>query len=93
MRDFVTRLGIGRRKSANQAKDRLKLMLIHDRSEVSPGVLDLIKDDLIDVISRHVEIDSGGVQIEVTRDGRENRLIADIPLLPSRQNRHRRGRR
>ena len=68
------------RKSAHQAKERLKLVLIHDRTDLSPATLDTLKDELITVISRHVSIDPNAVRIEMSQEGREQRLIADIPL-------------
>ena len=70
-------------KSANQAKERLKLVLIHDRTDLSPGSLDMMKDELIAVISRYVQIDSSAVTIGVEHNGREQRLVADIPLKPA----------
>jgi cell division topological specificity factor len=75
------------RKSANQAKERLKLVLIHDRTDLAPGLLDNLKDELIGVISRYVEIDSAAVRIEMTQEGREQRLLADIPLRSSQRRR------
>lgn len=79
---------IGRdRKSAEQAKERLKLVLIHDRTDLSPGRLDAMKDDLIKVISRYVSIDPDAVRIEMSQEGREQRLIADIPLRTAQRRR------
>jgi cell division topological specificity factor len=75
------------RKSANQAKERLKLVLIHDRTDLAPGLLDNLKDELIGVISRYVEIDPAAVRIEMTQEGREQRLLADIPLRSSQRRR------
>jgi cell division topological specificity factor len=68
------------RKSANDAKERLKLVLIHDRTDLTPGKLDSMKDELIAVISRYVDIDPNGVNIQMEQNRREQRLIADIPL-------------
>lgn len=80
MSSFLDRL-LGRdRKSATQAKERLKLVLIHDRTDINPGVMDALKDELIQVISRYVSIDPDAVRIEMSQEGREQRLIADIPL-------------
>jgi len=80
MMGFLDRL-LGRdQKSARQAKERMKLVLIHDRTDLTPGALETLKDELIAVISRHVEIEPGAVRIEMTQEGREQRLIADIPL-------------
>lgn len=87
MPGFLDRL-LGRDDaSARQAKERLKLVLVHDRTDIPPGVLDVLKDDLIAAISRHLEIDPTAVRIEMTQDGREQRLIADIPLKPARRRR------
>jgi len=72
-------------KSAAQAKERLKLVLLHDRSDISPGVMEALKDDLILAISRHIEIDASNVRIEMAREGREQRLVADIPLRSARR--------
>ncbi len=74
-------------KSAQMAKERLKLVLVHDRTDISPGVMEMLKDDLIAVISRHIEIDPSAVRIEMAQEGREQRLIADIPLRPARKHR------
>ena len=69
-----------RKKSANSAKERLQLVLIHDRTDLTPAQLESLKDDLIATISRHIEIDPTAVSINVAQDGREQRLVADIPL-------------
>jgi len=68
------------KKSAASAKERLQLVLIHDRTDLTPAELNELKDELIQVISRHVEIDPDGVQIDLQHDGRTQRLVADIPL-------------
>ena len=54
---FFEKVGLGRSRSAKSAKERLQLVLVHDRAGISPGKLEVLKDDLIDVISRHLEID------------------------------------
>jgi cell division topological specificity factor len=80
MSNFIDRLFGWDRRSARQAKERLKLVLIHDRTDLSPGTLEELKNDLIAAISRHVSIDPDAVRIEMSQEGREQRLIADIPL-------------
>jgi cell division topological specificity factor len=67
-------------RSASQAKDRLKLVLIHDRTDLSPDILEKMKNEMLQVISRYVEIDPGAVRIQMAHEGREQRLVADIPL-------------
>jgi cell division topological specificity factor len=68
------------KKSARSAKERLQLVLIHDRTDLSPAVLDALKNDLIAAISKHIDIDPASVSIEIAHEGREQRLVADIPL-------------
>jgi cell division topological specificity factor len=75
----------GRKSSADNAKERLQLVLIHDRTDLTPAELDSLKDDLIATISRHVEIDAQAMQIGVQHDGRSQRLVADIPLKAARR--------
>jgi len=85
MNRFLDRL-LGRDpSSAHQAKERMKLVLIHDRTDLTPSALDQLKDELIEVISRYIEIDPAAVDIQVSQEGREQRLIADIPLRSVRR--------
>ncbi len=86
MSSFLDRL-MGRDRSAQQAKERLKLVLIHDRTDLTPVALEKLKDELITVISRYVAIDPDSVNIEMSQEGREQRLIADIPLRPATRRR------
>ncbi len=69
-----------RKKSAASAKERLQLVLVHDRTNLTPAQLDALKDDLLKAISQYVDIDRDAVRIGLERDGRSQRLIADIPL-------------
>jgi cell division topological specificity factor len=69
-------------KSAGQAKDRLKLVLINDRTDMSSEQLEMLKNELLEVISRHIDIDPSAVNITMAQEGREQRLLADIPLKP-----------
>ncbi len=70
----------GQKRSAQSAKERLQLVLIHDRTDLTPAELTALKDEILQVISRHVDIDSDAVQIALEHDGRSQRLVADIPL-------------
>lgn len=87
MSNLLSRLLGNDRKSANQAKERLQLVLIHDRTDLAPGMLESLKDDLIKVISQYVSIDPAAVRIAMEQEGREQRLVADIPLRPSQRRR------
>jgi len=62
------------------AKERLKVVLVHDRIKVNPELLELIRDDLLAVISRRLEIDEQNVEISLAREDRWDRLHADVPI-------------
>lgn len=85
--NLLNRLLGRQRASAQEARERLQLVLIHDRTDLTPAALEALKDELIAVISKHVDIDPEAVHIEISRDGREQRLLADIPLRPKRATR------
>ncbi len=85
MKDLFDRILGKERRSANAAKERLQLVLIHDRTDLSPGLLENLRDELIAVISRHVDVDPSAVRLEMASEGREQRLVADIPLRTSRK--------
>jgi cell division topological specificity factor len=84
--NFLERLR-GNRGSVSAAKERLQLVLIHDRADFPPGKLEALKDDLIATLSRYVEIDTKRVIISLTQDRHQQRLVADIPLAPPRARR------
>jgi cell division topological specificity factor len=74
-------LGRAPETSARTAKERLQFVLIHDRTDLSPAVLETLKDEIIAVISKHVDIVRDGVEINLTQSQRENKLVANIPLV------------
>ncbi|HEX9076445.1 MAG TPA: cell division topological specificity factor MinE [Anaerolineae bacterium] len=67
--------------TAHIAKERLQLVLAHDRTHISPETLEILKDEIISVISKHVEIDRSHVAVSISRGPQGNRLVADIPVL------------
>jgi len=66
------------------AKERLKLILIHDRASISPELLEIIKEEILAVISKYVEIDKSEIDVKMTKldseDGNSPALIASIPI-------------
>jgi len=72
--------------SKDVAKERLKLILIHDRTNIPPHFLNMIKGDIIKVISDYAEIDEGNIEISLNngefgnRDENISSLVASIPI-------------
>ncbi|MBN1994285.1 MAG: cell division topological specificity factor MinE [Anaerolineae bacterium] len=77
---------IGRKQSTSReiAKNRLQLVLVQDRVNLSAGKMNQLKDELIQVISKYVEIDQDGIEISLTGNGRQHRLTANIPVIGAR---------
>ncbi len=86
--NILSRLFAGRRPSSRDvAKERLQLVLVHDRSNLSPEQVARMKDEILEVISRYVEFDPDLVSIHLTNQDRESILHAEIPIQPGRQRR------
>lgn len=75
-----------KKNSGSIAKDRLRLVLVSDRANCSPEVMELIKNDSIHVISKYMEIDVQGLDIQITQtesetdNGKVPALYANIPI-------------
>lgn len=68
-----------RKKSSDIAKDRLKILLISDRVSCSPEMLELIKADIVNVISKYMRIDTVNMDIQISKS--TPALYANIPIL------------
>jgi cell division topological specificity factor len=71
---------LGNKRSANTAKERLRLVLIHDRSTLPPGVMEDLRKELIEVVARHIDVDRNAVRVEMVQEGRSATLQAEIPI-------------
>ena len=71
--------------SGSVAKQRLQMVLVQDRSDVTPGVMELIKDEIIEVLARHLSINPDEVVVNLTQTARESRLVAEVPILNDRK--------
>jgi cell division topological specificity factor len=85
MASWIEWLTGGKAKSAGDAKERLKLVLINDRTDLTPEMMERMKNEILGVISRYIEIDPAAVRMNVAHEGREQRLMADIPLRAGRR--------
>ena len=77
--------------SKDVAKDRLKLVLIHDRANCSTKVLEMMKNDIIQVIAKYMDIDNEELDIQISQmpSGENNEsvptLYANIPITNIRK--------
>lgn len=83
--DFLKFFGKEDVSSKDIAKERLRLILVHDRANVSPKFLEMIKSQLIDLISDYMEIDEEGLEVKLARMEKDEdisvpALMANIPI-------------
>ena len=73
-----------KKTSRDIARDRLKLLLVSDRASCSPEIMEAIKNDMIQVISKYMVIDTEGMDIQITMaegdNGKLPVLFANIPV-------------
>ncbi len=74
------------KNSKDVAKERLKLVLIHDRANVSPQFLEMLKSEIIKVITNYMDVDESALDIQLTRTKSDDgesivpALYANIPI-------------
>lgn len=73
--------------SKNIAKERLRLVLVHDRLDISESMMDSLREDIIGVIGRYMEIDEKALEVTLSKEDDGVALVANIPILKvKRQN-------
>jgi cell division topological specificity factor len=79
MLEFLTRLFRGE-PSGQKAKERLRLVLLSDHLALAPDVVEAMKTDLLEVISRYVEVDETNVEVTFEHREHEVAMLANIPI-------------
>lgn len=82
--DFLKRLFGGSANtgsSAQAARRRLLEVVVHDRAELPPGIVELIRDDIVNVVSRRIKIDRDQVTVNINNLGAKSVVSIDVPLL------------
>jgi cell division topological specificity factor len=78
--DIIGKFFKDENSSKNVAVERLRLVLVHDRASVSLGLMESLKEDLIEVITKYMEIDEASMEINLNSGERSATLIANIPV-------------
>ncbi len=80
LRDTINRLLGLQRASATTARERLQLVLAHDRSDLNPELLEQMRREILEVVSRYVEIDLDEVDVSLETEDRVTALVANLPI-------------
>ncbi len=70
----------GQTPSSSTAKERLRLVLMTDHLALAPEIIENMKRDLVDVISRYVEVDREKVEVSFEREDKALAMLANIPI-------------
>ncbi len=62
------------------AKERLRLILVQDRSLLSPSVLNQLKEDILKVLNKYIEVGETDISIDIHREANKTILEAIIPV-------------
>jgi cell division topological specificity factor len=78
--EFIQRL-FGKPASSATAKERLRLVLLSDHLSLAPDVVEALKHDLVEVISRYVEVDAENCDVTFEQREKQIAMLANIPIL------------
>jgi len=82
--DYINRL-LGRQKpSGATARERLQLVLAHDRSDLNPELLEQMRREILAVVQRYVEIDLDTCDVSLETEDRVTALLANLPIKRTR---------
>ena len=80
LKDLIDKL-LGRQaSSANTARQRLQLVLAHDRSDLNPELLEQMRREILEVVARYVEIDLEEGDVSLETEDRVTALVANLPI-------------
>ena len=66
--------------SRNQAKNRLQLIIAHDRASINPDMMQAMREEILDVVARYVEVDREEMEFSLSNDRRLTSLTANLPI-------------
>ncbi|MCR5346982.1 MAG: cell division topological specificity factor MinE [Fretibacterium sp.] len=67
--------------SGQTAKNRLRIVLVHDRTDISPQLLEDLRQEMIGVLTKYMDIDTSKIELDLDRDEQAVAFVANVPVL------------
>ena len=80
LKEFIDKLLRRQPASVETAKERLQLVLAHDRSDLNPELLEQMRREILEVVARYVEIDLEEGDVSLETEDRVTALVANLPI-------------
>ena len=76
----ILRRFLGDKQSGMIARKRMQFVLMHDRMDITPEIMEAVKNDIIQVLSRYMEIDNGTIKVDLQRSTDFTALISNVQI-------------
>ncbi len=80
LRDIINKVLRRQQASASTARERLQLVLAHDRCDLSPELMDQMRKEILEVVAKYVEIDLDAGAVSLETEDRMTALVANLPI-------------
>nr|AUG32616.1 putative septum site-determining protein MinE [Paulinella longichromatophora] len=85
LRDFIDKILRRQQASGPRARERLQLVLAHDRSDLNPELLEQMRQEILEVVARYVEVDITEGEVSLETDDKITALVANLPIKRAMQ--------
>ena len=70
----------GEKGSGQIARERMQVVLMHDRMDLTPDILEALRSDILEVLSRYMEIDPGSVHVDLEQGKGYTALVSNVKI-------------
>ena len=76
----ILRRFFGSKPSGQVARQRMQFVLMHDRVDITPDIMEALKNDIIAVLSRYMELDSNSIKVDLEKGKDFMALVSNVQV-------------